>query len=88
MAPIFFYHCEIAKSLQWILNLFFHAPKIINKINKPYQLADNILSIGVSIGISFYPDDADTTKTLNKLSDIALYSAKNKGRNQYQLSVN
>jgi len=42
------------------------------------------LHIGASIGISLYPQDALFKNDLLKYADIAMYTAKNKGRNGYQ----
>lgn len=39
--------------------------------------------VTTSIGVSTYPEHAKTPKDLVKKADIALYEAKNKGRNQY-----
>jgi EAL domain-containing protein (putative c-di-GMP-specific phosphodiesterase class I) len=42
------------------------------------------LSVTASIGISFYPDDAETVEDLLKTADTAMYHGKKHGRNTYQ----
>jgi two-component system cell cycle response regulator len=42
-------------------------------------------SLSVSIGISIYPDFCDTPAELLKTADLALYRAKNKGKNRYRI---
>jgi len=64
------------------------ATEIINAINVPFHYSGEKISIGISVGISFYPKDTDNIKSLIKYTDIALYNAKNSGRNQYRLYNN
>lgn len=59
------------------------AEKVLRLINEPIQFDKQALVSGASIGISFYPDDADSGENLTKNADTALYRAKEKGRNQY-----
>jgi diguanylate cyclase (GGDEF)-like protein/PAS domain S-box-containing protein len=40
--------------------------------------------VGASIGISLYPDDGDSVTELVKHADVALYQAKEQGRNTYR----
>lgn len=60
------------------------ADKIIQSLTEPFSLDGHEIRIGVSIGISLYPDDGDTTDDLVKHADIAMYRAKEGGRNNYQ----
>jgi len=57
---------------------------IINKFKKPIKTKHNTLSITVSIGISIFPNDADNYITLFKNADMAMYEAKDKGKNNFQ----
>jgi diguanylate cyclase (GGDEF)-like protein len=50
--------------------------KIQYAVNQPYCIKNTIIKIGVSIGISFYPDHATTPEILLKKADQALYQAK------------
>ena len=60
------------------------AQKIIAALTKPHALEGHELHITVSIGISVYPDDGEDAETLLTRADMALYHAKDKGRDCYQ----
>ncbi|MBE0506382.1 MAG: sensor domain-containing diguanylate cyclase [Marinospirillum sp.] len=60
------------------------ADKIIQSLTEPFSLDGHEIRIGVSIGISLFPDDGDNTDDLVKHADIAMYRAKENGRNNYQ----
>ena len=64
------------------------AEKILNAISKPYILGSHEAIISASIGIATYPAAGDTTKALLKNADIAMYRAKEQGRNNYQVYNN
>ncbi|WBT57133.1 bifunctional diguanylate cyclase/phosphodiesterase [Kosakonia oryzendophytica] len=57
--------------------------RIIAEINQPLFIHGNDIHLGVSIGIAQLPKDALTAKDLLRYSDIALYKAKNAGKNNY-----
>lgn len=59
--------------------------KILESIAKPYHLANNTVQISVSAGVTFYPDDGLDGTALLKHADLAMYAAKEKGRNQFAL---
>ncbi len=59
------------------------AQKIITKLAEPFHLGREIVYISASIGISFYPSDADDIDVLMKNADQAMYVSKNKGRNRF-----
>jgi diguanylate cyclase (GGDEF)-like protein/PAS domain S-box-containing protein len=61
------------------------AEKILDAVTPVLKIGDNELYIGCSIGISIFPDDGMEIKTLLKNSDLAMYRAKEKGRNTFQL---
>ncbi len=52
---------------------------------KPFALASTDLYITPSIGASLFPADGDTAETLLKHADIAMYAAKDAGRDGYRL---
>ncbi len=59
------------------------AEAILRKLVEPFSLADNVVHISASIGITFYPEDAVTFDELLKNADQAMYAAKDQGRNRY-----
>ena len=60
------------------------AQKIINAVELPVMLQDHQVSIGASIGIALYPKDASDSSSLLRHADIAMYHAKQLGRNNFQ----
>lgn len=54
----------------------FVAQKIIASFEDPYTVGDHELRIGVHVGISMYPQDAKDSESLLRLSDIAMFRAK------------
>lgn len=62
------------------------AEKIVQMMEAPLHLEDATeLHVTVSIGVSFFPDDASDAQTLLKHADEAMYSAKRLGRNKFQI---
>ncbi|WP_240484862.1 MULTISPECIES: bifunctional diguanylate cyclase/phosphodiesterase [Pantoea] len=57
--------------------------QLIARINDAFEVCDNTLHIGASLGIALAPQDADNASDLLRYADIALYKAKNSGRNQW-----
>ncbi len=55
--------------------------KIIKAINAPFDLGQQSVRIGASIGIARFPSDGDDPDTLLKHADTAMYAAKAAGRN-------
>ncbi len=57
--------------------------KVMQSMDDPIIIEGHTIYITLSIGISIYPDDADTADDLLKNADAAMYKAKNDGRNTY-----
>lgn len=60
------------------------AQKILEEIAKPYKILTHGLNVTCSIGIALYPDEGSDLGLLMKNADIAMYKAKNEGRNCYR----
>lgn len=64
-----------------------HVETIARKINEavaaPFQIGNEVVHLSASVGITLYPDDADTAENLIRNADQAMYAAKNSGRNQF-----
>jgi len=61
------------------------ASNILEAFNIPVSINDNILDVHPSIGIAISPDDANNSEDLIKLSDTAMYEAKNDNSHKYKL---
>jgi diguanylate cyclase (GGDEF)-like protein len=57
------------------------AEKLLAIVTQPYHLGDHELTITCSIGIAMYPDDGADFDMLVKAADVAMYRAKQAGRN-------
>jgi diguanylate cyclase (GGDEF)-like protein/PAS domain S-box-containing protein len=62
------------------------AQKILNALSQVFILEGKNVFVTVSIGISIYPLDGEVEETLIKSADVAMYRAKQLGRNQHQFS--
>lgn len=60
------------------------ARKILNALATPHRIDEHTLNVTASIGLSTYPEDGDDADVLIKNADMAMYQAKEKGRNNYQ----
>jgi diguanylate cyclase (GGDEF)-like protein len=58
--------------------------RVLRMISEPYILGLNEIFVSVSMGIAIYPFDGRDMDTLIKHADVAMYQAKNQGRNNYQ----
>jgi diguanylate cyclase (GGDEF)-like protein/PAS domain S-box-containing protein len=60
------------------------ALKIINAFARPISVDGRDLHVTTSIGVSLYPDHGNDAETLLKNADVAMYKAKDRGRNGFQ----
>lgn len=60
------------------------AERILKAVAQSHQIDSHDLHVTTSIGVSVYPDDGEDSETLIKNADIAMYQAKENGRNNYQ----
>src|SRR6185437_8592246 len=60
------------------------AEKMIDAMASPMIVDGQPLNTSCSIGISVYPADGRDGATLMKNADVAMYYAKERGRNNYQ----
>ena len=61
------------------------ASRILASFSQPFTLQGKECFLTTSIGIAVYPVDGADEETLLKNADIAMYRAKEKGKNQYVL---
>lgn len=60
------------------------AEKIITCLEPPFDIHGHQVHIGASIGIALCPQSAEDSATLMRCADIAMYKAKEEGRNKYR----
>lgn len=63
-----------------VLNL---AEDIMRAFRKSFLIGESNLYVSSSIGISFYPEDGETTEEILKNADVAMYRAKEEGKSTY-----
>ncbi|MDO3385271.1 EAL domain-containing protein [Gilvimarinus sp. SDUM040013] len=62
----------------------FVANKLLAQLSRPMEISGHEISITASIGISVFPTDGENTDELLKNADIAMYKAKEAGKNNCQ----
>jgi diguanylate cyclase (GGDEF)-like protein/PAS domain S-box-containing protein len=61
------------------------ASKLVDSLQAPFAIANTNVYVTPSIGASLFPADGDSAETLLKHADIAMYTAKDGGRDGYRL---
>ncbi len=59
------------------------ADRIVRRMREPFALTEKTVQIGSSVGLSFFPSEADSPLTLLKNADVAMYQSKQGGRNSW-----
>jgi diguanylate cyclase (GGDEF)-like protein len=60
------------------------AQRLVEQLSAPYLLGSNDCHVTVSIGVSVFPADGSDAPALLKAADVAMYRAKDTGRDSYQ----
>ena len=60
------------------------AGEILARIAEPVEIRGHVLNTSCSIGIAMYPDDGDDFDSLLQKADVAMYNAKDAGRNTWR----
>jgi diguanylate cyclase (GGDEF)-like protein len=60
------------------------AKKVLAALARPFVLNGKELRVTASVGISLYPQDGTDEQTLMKNADVAMYRAKDEGKNNFQ----
>jgi diguanylate cyclase (GGDEF)-like protein len=58
--------------------------RLINSLQRPFILAGQKHYLGLSAGISLFPQDGQTVEQLLRCADTAMYQAKHEGANLYR----
>ncbi len=68
------------KDIDFITNFIIESMKVIND---PFIVNGRKLHVGMSVGVSIYPNDGLSANTILKNADAAMYRAKESGRGTY-----
>lgn len=63
------------------------AGKLRESIAETMTIEENIFQIGCSVGVTIYPHDSELSDNLLRNADIAMYQAKEEGRNSIRFFV-
>ncbi|GAA3954004.1 putative bifunctional diguanylate cyclase/phosphodiesterase [Allohahella marinimesophila] len=74
----------LAENLGDTFQITLLAEEILQQISQPFMLSSQTIHISVSIGIALFPGDGQNPETLLRKSNIAMFHAKQKGRNNFQ----
>lgn len=74
--------CEDVKSVEEVES---RAATIVTTLQHPLSIDGRALSTTASVGASLYPDHADDAEGLLRAADVALFRAKELGRNRFAL---
>ena len=58
------------------------ANAVVDALSEPFSLAGHEVHIGVSVGTTIYPDHAQDVESLMRHADVAMYKAKDEGKNK------
>ncbi|MDQ7016589.1 MAG: EAL domain-containing protein [Gammaproteobacteria bacterium] len=75
----------IIEGIAAISNAGIVAQKILQAMATPFTLNGQQVAVSSSIGVATYPTAGNSPEELIKNADIAMYRAKNRGRNNYQI---
>ncbi|MBP7523403.1 MAG: EAL domain-containing protein [Propionivibrio sp.] len=64
-------------------DVFVIAKKMLAELKRPFSVGSRDFVATASIGIAIYPEDGDTSATLIRNADIAMYQAKAQGKNGF-----
>jgi len=67
-----------------ISTVILHLRRVLEEIARPILLSGREFHIGASLGVALYPSDGQDKDSLLKHADVAMYAAKNRGRNNFQ----
>ncbi len=60
------------------------AQKLLRSLQTSFEINGRTFQISASIGISLFPDDGEEAEVLQHCADLAMYRAKNKGKNGFE----
>jgi diguanylate cyclase (GGDEF)-like protein len=61
--------------------------EVIQAVSQPYSIQGRGVSMTASVGVGIYPTHGEEVETLMKSADLALYEAKDAGKNDYRIAA-
>lgn len=74
----------VLNDITTIRNVARFAEKVLGFFADPFEVNGQEIFITASIGVTVFPADGDSVDSLLKNADVAMYHAKEQGRNNYQ----
>ncbi|MDD3815154.1 MAG: EAL domain-containing protein [Desulfocapsaceae bacterium] len=74
----------ILEDIKEVMDVTALAQKLFSALALPFAINHREIFISASIGISIFPDNGDNPEKLLQYADTAMYSAKAKGKNNFQ----
>jgi len=59
------------------------AKKVIDELHRPFYIGNDVFELGASIGIALFPEDSIDAEELIQFADMAMYRAKEQGKNRF-----
>ncbi len=69
-----------------VANASLIAGKLVAAMRAPFLVLGRRCTLGASVGVALFPDDASRAGELLRLADAAMYAAKNAGRNGWRMA--
>ena len=60
------------------------ASRILEQLQQPFEIRGQEISTSASMGVAIFPDDGGDLESLRKKADVAMYQAKEVGRNTFR----
>jgi diguanylate cyclase (GGDEF)-like protein len=61
------------------------AESLLRTLGEPFSLGNTVIRATASIGVAVFPADGTTIEELKRHADLAMYRAKERGRNTYEM---
>lgn len=60
------------------------ADKLVRELSRPERIEGREITTGASLGVALFPEDADNEENLLRFADLAMYAAKESGKNAWR----
>ncbi|MEM7083377.1 MAG: EAL domain-containing protein [Pseudomonadota bacterium] len=74
----------VLEDVDSVLDVESFATHLLNKIKQPFKINTRAIDVTTSIGITLYPTDDMDRESLLRNADMAMYQAKDRGKNNFQ----